>query len=70
MSSLDAELLLPSVASSAVFSLELDLETIVAHFIRDMLPVAFFFGLEYLIRIVLGDVVVNFIDCGEVTEAG
>ena len=42
-SSLDAELLLlPSVASSAVFSCELDFETIVAHFIRDMLPVVFF----------------------------
>ena len=47
-SSLDAELLLPSVASLAVFSYELDFETIVAHFIRDMLPVAFFFGFEYL----------------------
>ena len=62
--------MLLSVASSAVFSCDFDLGTIVAHFIRDMFPAAFFFGFEYLIRSALGEMVAGFTDCGEVTEAG
>ena len=44
------------------------MEVTLAHFISDMVPFAFFFCFEYLFRIVLGEMVVGFVDSGEITE--